>query len=294
MYREFINWLKFEKRFSEHTVKSYITDLKAFSDFLALNYKDLSVDQATTPIIKSWIVSLMDTGYKAVSVNRKIVSLNSYYKFRIREGLSEENPAKGLKGPKKPERLVKYLEENEMIQVLDAYQFDNTFESLRDKLILELLYGTGIRLSELIGLKTINVELKSATIKVLGKRNKERIIPINNSLQNSFKDYKQALQQQFGSNFQSEWFILTDKGQKLYPMFVYRKVKQYIELFVSRTKISPHVLRHSFATHLLNRGADINAIKELLGHANLAATQIYTHNTIEKLKKVYKQSHPRG
>jgi len=294
MLREFENWLKFEKRFSEHTVKSYIADLQSFNDFLAINYNVLSVELATAPLIKSWIVHLMDDGYKAVSVNRKLVSLNAYYKFLIREAKLVLNPVDGIKGPKKPERLVKYLEENELIQVLDTYEFDNSFQSLRDRLILELLYGTGIRLSELIGLKTVNVELTSGTIKVLGKRNKERIIPLNQTLVNRMIEYKQALNQNFDTGRLPDNYLITNKGKKLYPMFVYRKVKQYIEFFVNRTTISPHVLRHSFATHLLNRGADINAIKELLGHSSLAATQVYTHNTIEKLKKVYKQSHPRG
>jgi len=294
MFREFLQWLKFEKRFSEHTVKSYLTDLEKFNDFLKENYDGITVEQATTPIIKSWIVDLMDHEYNPVSVSRKIVSLNAYYKFLIKEGKKTDNPAKEIKGPKKPDRLVKYLEENEIKKVLDEIDYSHDFQGIRDRLILEMLYGTGIRLSEIIGLKTQNVDLKLSLIKVLGKRNKERIIPMNSTLKELVNSYLMVKNLENFEQAAGEYLILTDKGKKLYPMFVYRVVKKYIELFVIRTKISPHVLRHSFATHLLNRGADLNAIKELLGHANLAATQIYTHNTIEKLKKVYKQTHPRG
>jgi integrase/recombinase XerC len=244
-------------------------------------------------MIKSWVVSLIDQNFNPSSVNRKLVSLNSFYKFLIKEEILDRNPAIGIKGIKKPRRIVKYLEEEEILQILDQYDFSNPDSNLRDKLILEMLYGTGIRLSELLNLRLRNVDLKSLMLKVLGKRNKERIIPINKSLESDIRIYLD-MRGTTMSETANDLFFLTDKGEQLYPMYVYRVVKKYIDDIVKRTHVSPHVLRHSFATHLLNRGADINAIKELLGHSNLAATQIYTHNSVERLKTVYKQAHPRG
>ncbi|HPD66226.1 MAG TPA: tyrosine recombinase [Bacteroidia bacterium] len=292
MIREFLHWLKYEKRFSEHTVNSYKSDLEQFEYFLKNIDKDLKLETATTPAIKSWIVNLMENGYHPSSAGRKLVALNTYFKYLIRENIREDNPASGVRTPKKPTRLVKYLEENEILKVLESCTYEESFEGLRDNLILELLYGTGIRLSELINLKMNDFDKSSGTIKVLGKRNKERIIPVNSTLRKKMEEYFLLRKSEISTD--QPFLLLTAKGKKLYPMMVYRTVKKYVEQIVERTTISPHVLRHSFATHLLNRGADINAIKELLGHANLAATQIYTHHSIEKLKKVHKQSHPRG
>ena len=293
MLDKFQHWLSYEKRYSHHTVKSYINDLKQFTVFLNQKFSAISIHEAKTTMIKSWIVSLMDNNYNPVSVNRKLVSLNSYYKFLIKEEILDHNPAVNIKGLKKPRRIVKFLEEDEIINILDQFDFNDTDNNLRDKLILEMLYGTGIRLSELINLKTRNIDLKAMVLKVLGKRNKERIIPINKSLETNIRSYM-LLRNSVQSDSDNEFFFLTDKAEQLYPMYVYRVVKRYIDDIVQRTHVSPHVLRHSFATHLLNRGADINAIKELLGHSNLAATQIYTHNSVERLKTVYKQAHPRG
>jgi integrase/recombinase XerC len=244
-------------------------------------------------MIKSWIVSMMDNNFNPASVNRKLVSLNSFYRFLIKEELIDHNPAVAVKGLKKAKRIVKYLEEDEIIKILDTYDFLDHDNNHRDKLILEMLYGTGIRLSELLNLKTTNIDLKGNILKVLGKRNKERMIPINKSLEEDIRNYLD-LRKSIISDSDNEYFFLTDKFEKLYPMYVYRVVKRYIDDIIKRTHVSPHVLRHSFATHLLNRGADINAIKELLGHSNLAATQIYAHNSVERLKTVYKQAHPRG
>ena len=293
MLDKFQHWLSYEKRYSPHTVKSYINDLQQFTVFLTQNFSGISIQDAKSTMIKSWIVSLMDKNYNPASVNRKLVSLNSFYKFLIKEEILDHNPAVGIKGLKKPRRIVKYLEEEEIINILDHYDFNEPDNNLRDKLILEMLYGTGIRLSELLNLKTRNIDLKSMVLKVLGKRNKERFIPINKSLETEIRSYL-IIRNSIQSNSDNELFFLTDKAEQLYPMYVYRVVKRYIDDIIQRTHVSPHVLRHSFATHLLNRGADINAIKELLGHSNLAATQIYTHNSVERLKTVYKQAHPRG
>jgi integrase/recombinase XerC len=293
MLDKFQHWLSYEKRYSNHTVKSYLNDLHQFSVYLEQNFSGISILEVKSTIIKSWIVSLMDNNLKPSSVNRKLVTLNSFYKFLIKEEILDHNPAITIKGLKKPRRIVKYLEEEEIVDILDHYDFSNPNNNFRDKLILEMLYGTGIRLSELINLKTNNIDLSGMMLKVLGKRNKERMIPINKSLENDIRSYIDQCVLVKSKN-ENELFFLTDKNEPLYPMYVYRVVKRYIDDIVQRTHVSPHVLRHSFATHLLNRGADINAIKELLGHSNLAATQIYTHNSVERLKKVYKQAHPRG
>jgi len=293
MLDKFQHWLSYEKRYSPHTVKSYINDLGQFTGFINQNFSGVSLEEAKTTMIKSWIVSLMDHNYNPASVNRKLVSLNSFYKFLIKEEILDHNPAVGIKGLKKSKRIVKYLEEEEILNILDHYDFSDPDNNLKNKLILEMLYGTGIRLSELLNLKTRNIDLKGMILKVLGKRNKERIIPINKSLEIEIRNYLD-IRNSIQSDSDNELFFLTDKAEQLYPMYVYRVVKKYIDDIIQRTHVSPHVLRHSFATHLLNRGADINAIKELLGHSNLAATQIYTHNSIERLKTVYKQAHPRG
>lgn len=293
MIQEFCNWLQYEKRYSIHTVGSYLSDLNQFEAYLLQNYPNTLLPKVEPDMIKSWIVALMDKQLSPTTVNRKLVSLNSFFKYLQGEEKIANNPAANIKGPKKAKRLVKYLEEEEIQNVLNGFEFEDNYTGNRDKLILEMLYGTGIRLSELIGLKTIDVNEPSSSIKVLGKRNKERIIPVNDSLHLQIDKYLSYRKNITDSESKEELF-LTTKGEPLYPMLVYRVVKKYLDQFAARTNVSPHVLRHSFATHLLNRGADINAIKELLGHGSLAATQVYTHNTIETLKKVFKQSHPRG
>jgi integrase/recombinase XerC len=293
MISQFNNWLTFEKRYSSHTISSYMSDLNQYCLFLKVKYTDTEPESTSKQMIKSWVIDLMDRGLSPLSVDRKIVALRAYFRFLVKEGKIEKNPAIHIKPPKKGKRIVKFLEEEEIIKVLDDIDYPDDYEGKRDRLILEMLYGTGIRLSELTGLKMKNIDLKTGLIKVLGKRNKERIIPINNTLKIKISDYLQS-RDLFMEGLSSEHFFLTDKMNSLYPMLVYRVVKNYMEKYISRTSVSPHVLRHTFATHLINRGADINSIKELLGHANLAATQIYTHTTIERLKNVYKQAHPRG
>lgn len=295
MLKVFENWLKFEKRYSQHTCKSYLNDLNQFQLYVEETFGELALVHVKANMVKSWIVNLMDNNFSPTTINRKLVSLNSFYNFLIKEDKINSNPVNNIRGLKTAKRITKYLEEEEILKLLNDYKFEDSFIGIRDNLILEMLYGTGIRLSELINLKTETIDLDPLLLKVLGKRNKERLIPINISLKNQILKYLEIRKETFGLNVNDNKLLyLTEKGNQIYPMLVYRVVKKYIDHCTSKTKVSPHVLRHSFATHLINRGADINAIKELLGHSNLAATQIYTHNSIERLKKVFKQAHPRG
>jgi integrase/recombinase XerC len=293
MLTKFEHWLKFEKRYSEHTIRAYMRDLRQFAAYLKMAYGDQCLEAVETYIIKSWIVSLIDKGQSPPTLSRKIVSLNVFYRFLQKEQVRENNPVTGVKAPRHKKRIVKYIEEEELVQVLDTFEWSEDYAGQRDKLIIELLYGTGIRLAELISLHESGIDLGKKQLKVLGKRNKERIIPINKSLEAQINKYMQIRKSLFPDG-KAGVLLLTDKGNPLYPMFIYRTVKKYLDAYVSRTKVSPHVLRHSFATHLINRGADLNAIKELLGHSSLAATQVYTHNTVERLKSVFKQAHPRA
>lgn len=293
MLQAFENWLRTEKRYSEHTVKSYKTDISQFQNFLSDRYQVDKIENCETNYIKSWIIEISEQGMSSRSLSRKITALNTYFRFLIIEGKVKSNPAKSIKAPKSPVHIVKYLEEEDLAKLLNEFEFEETFEGQRDQLVFELLYGTGIRLSELIGLKLGDIDLNSLSLKVIGKRNKERMIPINISLKNQLIKYLKIRKNEFSGSIVDE-LLLTSKGNKLYPMFVYRLVKRNLDSQQSKVNVSPHVLRHSFATHLMNRGADINAIKELLGHANLAATQIYTHTNIGRLKEVFRQTHPRS
>ena len=288
LQNKFITYLSSEKRFSEHTVKSYTTDLKQFTDFLCDEFQIIDkIDEIRFQIIRTWMVSLLEKGISPRSVNRKISTLKSYFKFLIREGVILENPMIKLVAPKSKKRLPVFIEEEQISSLLNEVQFEDGFTGERNKLIIELFYVTGIRLSELINIKILDVNLQSQVIKVLGKRNKERLIPLSSNVLEELKN--------FIDKYQIDYFLFTNEdGKKLYTKLVYRIVNKYIGKISSVNKRSPHILRHTFATHMLNNGADINAIKELLGHANLSATQIYTHNTIEKLKTVYKQAHPRA
>lgn len=288
----FIRYLQFEKRFSPNTVTAYKKDLEQFSGFIQATDDDLLKTDYQN--VRSWIVELMDQGGDPKTINRKISTLRSFYKFLLRESLIESNPMVQVKGPKTPKRLPVVVTEEKMDILLDSSSvFDSDFSGSRNRLIIELLYGTGIRLSELVGLKEKDFNRYEQHIKVLGKRNKERIIPLNNALVASIENYidlKKA--QQF--NTASSVLIVTNEGRDVYPQFIYRTVKFILSMVSTHKKKSPHILRHSFATSLLNRGADLNAIKELLGHSSLAATQVYTHNSVEKLKLIYKQAHPKA
>lgn len=240
------------------------------------------------------MVSLMDQGNEAKTINRKISSLRSLYKFLRRNELITTNPMIQVRAPKIPKRLPVVITEQKMDTLLDGgFDFSDGFSGLRDRLIIELLYGTGIRLAELVGLKDEDIDIYGQQIRVLGKRNKQRIIPVHTSLAKLISDYKfQKLSQNFDNK--SNTLIVTDNGRDVYPKFVYRTVRTVLSAISTHDKKSPHILRHSFATSLLNRGADLNAIKELLGHSSLAATQVYTHNSVEKLKAIYKQAHPKA
>jgi len=288
LQNKFIKYLSSEKRFSEHTIKSYATDLKQFTSFLLSEFQIIDeINEISFQIIRTWIASLLEKGINPRSVNRKISTLKTYFKFLIREGVLIENPITKVVAPKSKKRLPVFIEEDQIASLLNEVQFEKGFVGQRNKLIIELFYVTGIRLSELINIKISDVDLNKQSIKVLGKRNKERIIPLSSNVVNDLNI--------FIENNQKNKYLFTNlEGDKLYNKLVYRLVNKYIAKISSVNKKSPHILRHTFATHMLNNGADINAIKELLGHANLSATQVYTHNTIEKLKTVYKQAHPRA
>ncbi|MDA9807907.1 tyrosine-type recombinase/integrase [Flavobacteriales bacterium] len=285
---KFIKYLSAEKRFSEHTITSYSTDLDQFSIFLSKEYQiSNEVSEISFQIVRSWIASLLEKGVTPRSVNRKISTLKTYFKFLIRENVISESPMLKIVAPKSKKRLPVFIEENQIENLLNEVEFDEGFIGERDKLIIELFYVTGIRLSELINIKIFDINFSNSLIKVLGKRNKERLIPLSINIVNEL--------QIFVKKHNLNNYLFTNLGgTKVYTKLVYRVVKKYIGKISSVNKKSPHILRHTFATHMLNNGADINAIKELLGHANLSATQVYTHNTIEKLKTVYKQAHPRA
>ena len=285
---KFINYLSSEKRFSVHTITSYSNDINQFFLFLSKEYKITSeLSEVNFQIVRSWIASLLEKGVAPRSVNRKISTLKTFFKFLIREGVIQESPMLKVVAPKSKKRLPLFVEEDQIESLLNGVEFDDGFIGERDKLIIELFYVTGIRLSELMSIKISDLNFDNNLVKVLGKRNKERLIPL------SARIVKEL--QFFIEKYKIDNYLFTNLGgTKVYTKLVYRVVNKYIGKISSINKKSPHILRHTFATHMLNNGADINAIKELLGHANLSATQVYTHNTIEKLKSVYKQAHPRA
>ena len=287
--KEFIDFIQFEKRASNNTLLAYSNDLFQFVNYLDTVYEIKSITEVGHTIIRSWVVSLVEQKISSRSINRKITTLKSFYKFLIRQNIILEDPMLKILSPKVPKRLPSFIEKDKMDTLLDDTFFGDDFEGIRNKLIIEVFYATGIRLSELINLKQSNVDLYLCQIKVLGKRNKERIIPFNTILKEQIQQYIILK-----ADVKSEFFFINKNGKKLYEKFIYRLVKTYLSQITSAKKKSPHVLRHSFATHMLNNGADLNAIKELLGHTSLAATQIYTHNTVEKLKSIHKQAHPKG
>jgi len=298
----FIKYIKFEKRYSLHTVSAYQSDLEQFFTFL--NNPENSTPPPLPVIthpnqinhfhIRNWIIELMDGAVMARSITRKVATLRKYFKFLLHEGVIAVNPASKINSLKIPKNLPVIVEDVRLTQMLDENEvFGSDFNGVRDKLIIEILFGTGMRLSELVDVKETDINIYEGTVKVLGKRNKERIIPLNQELKillNVYLDLKKN--QHFGNN--SLTLLVTNKGAKAYAKFIYLTVHKYLSYISTQDKKSPHVLRHTFATSLLNRGADLNAIKELLGHANLSATQVYTHNSVERLKSIYKQAHPKA
>jgi integrase/recombinase XerC len=284
---KFLDYISKEKRYSIHTLTSYKTDLNQFFLFLNTEFSVSDISEVTFKMIRNWISHLIESGLKSVSVKRKISSIKSYFKFIEISGFSEYNPTLKITSPKTSKRLPVFIEKNNIDNLLDNNFFNNDFEGSRDKLIIELFYFTGIRLSELLNITITDINFNNSSFKVLGKRSKERLIPLNFELSQNLKNF-------ISQNNLSKFLFTDKKHKKLNSKKVYRIVNYYISKVSSLKKRSPHILRHSFATHMLNNGADINAIKELLGHANLSATQIYTHNSISKLKSVHNQAHPKG
>tara|TARA_B100000768_G_scaffold125248_1_gene115978 strand:- start:42 stop:884 length:843 start_codon:yes stop_codon:yes gene_type:complete len=278
-----------EKRYSVHTTVSYKNDLTQFNLYLSNFYSGIEFDKVEMFHVRSYMVHLLESKLAKSTVARKVSSIKSLYKFLKKEELVSSSPVQLLETPKLDSRLPVFLKEEEVINLFENFKFKDSFSGKRDKMILYLFYQTGIRLSELIGLK--DVDVRNGELKVLGKRNKERIIPFSNNIQPLIDQY---LTLKNKLDFKNKYFFVTDKGNKLYEKFVYRKVNHYLSSVSSKQKKSPHILRHTFATHMLNNGADLNSIKEILGHENLSATQVYTHNTFQKLKSIHKQSHPRG
>jgi len=296
MLASFIKYLQYERRYSSHTVDSYQNDLMQFSAFLTQTKPEgeIELKDAEYNEIRSWIISLMEDGLDPRSVNRKMAALRTYFKFLLKRDVITKDPTARLSALKTSKKLPSFVKETELIGLLSQFESDDAFTGKRNKLVLELLYGTGIRLSELIHLKKSDINLKEGLIKVLGKRNKERIIPLPAELISVIDDYTISREKALGEFTGDDFLVVTDKGRKTYPMYIYRIVNRFLALFTTTDKKSPHVLRHTFATHLLNKGADLNAIKDLLGHSSLASTQVYTHNTIEKLKAVFDQAHPKA
>ncbi|MCA4897217.1 MAG: tyrosine-type recombinase/integrase [Bacteroidota bacterium] len=292
MIDSFLKYLQFEKRYSAKTVLSYETDLRQFEQFLVGDF-DCPPQQANYGLVRSWIISLVEDGLSNASINRKIACLRSFYKYLRKQELVAIDPMQKIKILKAPKRIPHFVKEEDANLMLDNVVFENNHEGLRDQLMLELFYGTGMRLSELINLKENRVNLKDRTLKVLGKRNKERVIPFTAHLAKLIERYVKARNLEV-AKYDHGLLFVTNKGEPLYPVLVNRIVKKYLKAFTSVEKRSPHVLRHSYATHLLNKGAEINAVKDLLGHSSLAATQVYTHNSMEKLKKVFEQAHPKA
>ena len=292
MIDTFLQYLKFEKRVSPHTLLAYQKDLDQFQSFLSQTFPEEKVESASHGLIRSWIINLTEEELEPRSINRKIACLRSFYKFLQRQEIISTNPMLKIRVLKSKKGLPSFVKEGEMVKLLDSLTFENTFDGWRDKIILELFYSTGIRLSELIHLKDSKVDLNRHTIKVLGKRNKERIIPFPSSLVSIIETYRSFRDKEIPMN--NELLLVTEKGEACYPVMIYRIVNKYLNLYTTTDKKSPHVLRHSYATHLLNKGAEINAVKDLLGHSSLAATQVYTHNSIEKLKKAFKKAHPKA
>lgn len=290
---QFLTYLQHEKRYSLHTVQSYQTDLLQFRDFMRATF-ELDMTAAAHIHVRDFLVSLMDEGMSESSVGRKLSALRSFFKYQLREGLIPSSPMGLIKAPKIPKRIPVFIEAQKMDALLDSEDFfDDSFPSVRDKLMIEVLFGTGVRLAELLALKVSDIDFYGQCIRVTGKRNKERIIPISKPLVAQIKSYLELKSFQNFNNKSGVLFV-TNKGADAYPDLIYKTVQRYLTYVSTQDKKSPHVLRHSYATSLLNRGADLNAIKELLGHASLAATQVYTHNSIERLKSIYKQAHPKA
>lgn len=291
--KKFTDYLLLEKKYSALTVKAYETDLQNFIDFIKNEFGDMPIEEIHYSQIRSWIVFMVEGKISNRSINRKISALNGYFKFLQKVGDVKLNPLAKHKALKTNKKVQVPFSETEINTVIDEFDFDDSFEGVRDKLIIELFYSTGMRRIELVELKLTSVDIQTKTIKVLGKRNKERLIPLLKSVRETFESYLKY-RNELETIVDNDYLFLTKKGVKIYETLVYRIINAYFSEASSKVKKSPHILRHSFATHLLNQGADLNAVKELLGHSSLAATQVYTHNSIAELKKVHVNAHPRS
>jgi integrase/recombinase XerC len=293
--KRFLSHLQYERRYSSNTLIAYENDLTQFFDYLKKEYQTDNIQDITHFYIRSWIVGLIDAKITPRSVNRKITALKSFFRFLMREKLLSQNPMIKVQSPKVGKKLPVFIDESKMENLFTEIKFEGGFQGVRDKTILELFYGTGMRLTELVNLEVKAIDFGNQSIKVLGKRNKERILPLSNSLIASLRTYLNErelfLNEKSGSGLT---LFVDNRCNKIYTKFVYRLVKKYLGMVTTGDKKHPHILRHTFATHLLNHGAEINAVKELLGHSSLAATEVYTHNTIEKLKNIYNQAHPKA
>jgi integrase/recombinase XerC len=290
-FEKFAHYLRFEKRYSAHTLTAYMTDLQQFASYVNDTFDHPTLATITHIHLRSWLATLKEANQKERSINRKISSLNNYYKFLLRNGWMKQNPLKLLHAMRLPERLPTFLKEQETEYLLEEISFGTDFKGFTDRIILELLYLTGMRRSELINLKESDIEWSLQQVRILGKGNKERLLPIDYQTIEQLRDYIAAKKKE---GITSKYLLVLKSGAQLYAGYVYRTVKHYLSKITTLKKKSPHILRHTFATHLLNKGANIQSIKELLGHAGIASTQIYTHINIEELKKVHKLNHPRG
>jgi len=292
-FKPFTDYLLLEKKYSPLTINAYQKDLESFQKFNQKQFNETHINAVNYSQIRSWIIFLVESGVTNRTINRKISSLNTYYKFLLKVDSLKVNPLAKHKALKTSKKVQIPFSENEISSVLKDFNFDDSFEGIRDKLIIELFYSTGIRRIELVQLKLVDIDLSNLTLKVLGKRNKERLLPLLNTVIETIKKYV-IKRQELDSIKDEAYLFLTKKGVKIYETLVYRIINDYFSKASTKVKKSPHILRHSFATHLLNQGADLNAVKELLGHSSLAATQVYTHNSIAELKKVYAKTHPRN
>lgn len=289
----YLEHIGLQRRYSAHTVLAYRNDLFAFFDFLEQEYSLSAPSDITPSIVRTWLASLKEQDMTAKSINRKISSLKSFFRYQIRQGIVAACPLATLVSPKIKKRLPRFVDEKDTGTLFSHVEFPDNWQGRTHRLILEIFYNTGIRQAELVSLKEAQVDTGNRTLKVLGKGNKERILPLNDRLLASITEYIGS-KARFLSSPEPSWLLLNEKGRKLYPRYVYNVVKSYLSLVTTIEKKSPHVLRHTFATHLMNNGAELNAVKELLGHSSLAATQIYTHNSIDKLKNIHKKAHPRS
>lgn len=287
----FLDYLKFEKRYSRHTILSYQNDLEQFFAYLASQFDSPAIQDITAIFVRSWLAEMKEADISSKTINRKISSLKSFFKYEIRIGALEQTPMTTVVAPKIGKRLPVFVEEKDMATLFDYVAFPDNWKGRTERLVLCLFYNTGMRLSELINLKESQLDPSYSQVKVLGKGNKERIIPVKGEL---MKDIQRYISEKPTRNETITTVFVNEKGKSLQPRSVYAFVKQHLAQVTTIQKKSPHILRHSFATHLMNNGADLNAVKELLGHSSLAATQIYTHNTIEKLKEVFKRAHPKA